>query len=73
MKRYELDDVGRFESIPVMAENANGEWVRYQDIKELLDDAARYRWMKANEHSRLAMELCMEVPAEDWDAAEEKK
>lgn len=32
-------------------------------------NAARYRWLKANEHSDLAMELCMEVPADDWDAA----
>ena len=37
--------------------------------KQMVQDAKRYRWMKANEHSDLAMELCMEVPADDWDAA----
>lgn len=32
-------------------------------------NAERYCWLKANEHSELATELCLEIPSEDWDAA----
>jgi hypothetical protein len=40
-----------------------------EELDSALRDAKRYRWIKANEHSELAAELCMEIPGEDWDAA----
>ena len=52
-----------------METELTGDWVKWSDVEVAVKDAERYRWMKANEHSTLAMELCMEVPAEDWDAA----
>lgn len=50
--RYELADVGRVESVPVMAKDPDGSYVRFEDMVAVVakykKDAERYRWLRAN-------------------------
>lgn len=43
-----------------------------REIRKLAKDAERYHWLKDNQNGDLAMELVMEVPDADWDAAIDK-
>lgn len=52
IERYELEDVGRIESVPVMAKDPDGRYVLYEDMVALVakykQDAERYRHITAN-------------------------